>query len=344
MKHTDAMIVGLGLAGALLARALRRRGLQVVAFDPEPGHSSSRIAAGVMNPVTGRRLVKAWRADEFLAFAKKTWRQIELELGRSLCHDLPVVWALPDVKAENDWLARCGDPLYRTFLRESAPDGLVSEWVAPAQHFGLTTGSARVALAAFLEAFAERLEKEGRLVRQPFRHDRLRLSAKGTWQYDGWSAPRVIFCEGAALRHNPFFAEAPLQPVKGEVLHVRLEAPLPPFMLKRKVMLVPLSENGLMWVGATFVNDAYDRQPTLEGRRYLEAHLRDAIRCRYEVVDHRAGLRPVTPDRRPLMRRHPELDGLWCFNGLAARGTMTGPLLAEQMADMLLAGKSGIEK
>lgn len=337
MRHTDAIIVGQGLAGALLARALRRRGLQVVVFDPAPGHTSSRIAAGVMNPVTGRRLVKAWRADEFLAFAKKTWRQIEQELGLPLCHDLPVVWALPDVKAENDWLARCGDPLYRPYLRESAPEGLVPQWVAPAQHFGLTAGSGRVALAAFLDAFAERLEKEERLVRRAFRHDRLRLSANGTWQYEEWTAPRVIFCEGSALAHNPFFAEAPLRPVKGEVLHVRLEAPLPPFMLKRKVMLVPLSEYGLMWVGATFVNDTHDRQPTAEGRRYLEAHLREAIRCRYEVVGHRAGVRPVTPDRRPLMLRHPTLDGLWCFNGLAARGTMTAPLLAEEMADELLA-------
>ncbi len=336
MRWVDVMVVGLGLAGALLARALRRRGLQVLAFDPAPGISSSRVAAGVMNPVTGRRLVKVWRAEEFLAFADKTWRALEKELARPLYYSLPVVWALPDLRAENSWLARCGDPLYRRFLRESAPEDMLPEWVAPARHFGLTTGSGRVDLPTFLDAFADRLEREGCLVRAPFDYARLRLAADAAY-YDGWAAHRVVFCEGAGLSRNPFFAEAPLRPVKGEVLWVRLEAPLPAFMLKRKLMLVPLSERGVFWVGATFANDACDRRPTPEGRRYLEAQLRQAVRCPYEVVNHLAGVRPVTADRRPLMGKHRRHAALWCFNGLAARGTLTAPLLAEELAHELVA-------
>ncbi len=60
------IIVGQGLAGSLLAHSLRKAGKSVLIVDSFKPNSSSRVAAGLINPVTGRRMVKTWQADTLL--------------------------------------------------------------------------------------------------------------------------------------------------------------------------------------------------------------------------------------------------------------------------------------
>ncbi len=337
MKRVDVLVVGMGLAGALLTRALQQQGMHVQVFDPSPGHSATRIAAGVVNPVTGRRLVKVNRVEEFLPAAVHTWRGLEAELGCTLWEPMPIVWALSDVKAENDWLARCGDPAYAPWIRERVPPQWLPHWVAPARHFGYTVGGGRVRLSVFLDAFAQKLQREGCWTAEPFVYEALQVRANGVC-YKEWQAAHVVYCEGIGVRHNPFFRHLPLRAVKGEILLVRIGLSLPSLMLKRKVMLVPLREIGLLWVGATFVNDCAQAQPTVEGRRYLEARMHELLQLPFEVVDQRAGVRPITTDRRPVLVRHQIYPRLWAFNGLASRGALTGPLWAEEMARYLMKG------
>ena len=50
------LIVGHGLAGAILAHTLLDRGLRVTCTEGEINHSASRIAAGLINPFIGPKL------------------------------------------------------------------------------------------------------------------------------------------------------------------------------------------------------------------------------------------------------------------------------------------------
>ena len=77
MKKYNYIIVGQGLAGTLLAYFLLQAGQRVLIIDENTEGGASAIAAGVINPVTGRRIVKSWRIDEFLPFAKNTYQSIE---------------------------------------------------------------------------------------------------------------------------------------------------------------------------------------------------------------------------------------------------------------------------
>ena len=54
-------IVGFGIAGALLARELLARGVRVTANDVADPESSSLVAAGMITPITGKRLKPTWR-------------------------------------------------------------------------------------------------------------------------------------------------------------------------------------------------------------------------------------------------------------------------------------------
>ncbi|HWB65164.1 MAG TPA: FAD-dependent oxidoreductase, partial [Chitinophagales bacterium] len=68
----DFIIVGQGIAGSMLSWFLLRAGQKVLVIDKYNPSSASNIAAGISNPITGRRFVKTWLADEILPFAAQT--------------------------------------------------------------------------------------------------------------------------------------------------------------------------------------------------------------------------------------------------------------------------------
>ncbi|MFT5168556.1 MAG: glycine oxidase, partial [Saprospiraceae bacterium] len=59
-KEVDYLIIGQGLAGSLLAYQLLERGKTVQIIDNHHNGASSSIAAGIINPITGRRFAKSW--------------------------------------------------------------------------------------------------------------------------------------------------------------------------------------------------------------------------------------------------------------------------------------------
>jgi len=65
-KIIDYIIVGQGLAGSLLAYELMQEGKLVCIVDEHHLGAASAVAAGIINPITGRRFAKSWRIDELL--------------------------------------------------------------------------------------------------------------------------------------------------------------------------------------------------------------------------------------------------------------------------------------
>ena len=49
--NVDVLILGRGIAGAVLAEVLRQRGLRVHVFDRKRAGNASMVAAGVVNPL-----------------------------------------------------------------------------------------------------------------------------------------------------------------------------------------------------------------------------------------------------------------------------------------------------
>ena len=79
MSECDVLIIGYGLSGSLLAHFLQKEGLRVVIIDEGPLHSATRVAAGLMDAISGIRLTLAWKADTLIPFAKKTYLDLEAQ-------------------------------------------------------------------------------------------------------------------------------------------------------------------------------------------------------------------------------------------------------------------------
>ena len=57
---TDTLIIGQGISGTFLSWFLHKAGEEFLVIDDHKATASSHVAAGLINPVTGRRVVKVW--------------------------------------------------------------------------------------------------------------------------------------------------------------------------------------------------------------------------------------------------------------------------------------------
>ena len=62
MREAGFIVVGQGIAGSCLALELADRGARVEIVDDGWESAACLVAAGVINPITGKRLVKSWRS------------------------------------------------------------------------------------------------------------------------------------------------------------------------------------------------------------------------------------------------------------------------------------------
>ena len=63
----------------------------------------------------------------------------------------------------------------------------------------------------------------------------------------------------------------------------------------------------------------------------------------FEVVDHKAAVRPTVKERRPFIGIHPNHKQIGIFNGLGAKGVLLAPFFASHFSEYLL-GKTELMK
>ena len=59
----------------------------------------------------------------------------------------------------------------------------------------------------------------------------------------------------------------------------------------------------------------------------------------WEVLEHKAGIRPTVSDRRPLAGLHPNFNNVYIFNGLGTKGVLIAPWMSKKMCNYLLRGE-----
>jgi len=333
----DAIVVGQGLAGSLLAWFLTWQGRRVLVIDRGDEGSSSRVAAGLMTPITGRRLVLSWRWDEFLATAESAYRRIETETGARFYDPMSIVRLLAD-STEQEFLQRRLESDSRSRIELAQP--LVdSDWFR-ADLGGFAMQGARLNVRTFLAATRRFLEQQGAFLSAEFDPEcDVELTPKGV-RLARWNvtASYLVFCQGIHGLTNPWFANLRFKPARGEILTVRVPELREPRTITRGVWLTPLGDERFR-VGATYDWQSLGGQPTLEGRQELVSRLAEFLKRPVEVQDQAAAVRPILRHQFPEMGQHQRWPQLVVLNGLGSKGSLQAPWLAEHLAASLFLGE-----
>jgi glycine/D-amino acid oxidase-like deaminating enzyme len=147
---------------------------------------------------------------------------------------------------------------------------------------------------------------------------------------------RVVFCEGYKIAQNPWFSWLPFEPAKGEILTLSGVTLETEDILSKQKWVLPIDQ-GRFIAGSTWSWDLLDETPTHQGKSALLQGLKKMLGDTeaLTVHEHRAGVRPCTKDRKPLIGVHPHHPALHVFNGFGSKGSLMVPLMARQYASCI---------
>jgi len=339
-QHRDTLIVGFGIAGAMIAwNWVHRRGLSALVVDNCPRSNASRAAAGILNPVTGKRLVKSWNVDALLPEARASYREMEASLGTRFFHDKTIRRIYQTEEEQQRWVKRSRQEHYQSFLGEThAPNTLPDPLQDELGSFDIL-GVGNLDTDRFLDSMIQWARSREILHQDHFNHQDLQIAAdKILW--NDFSFDHVIFCEGHRIQHNPWFNWLPFTHAKGEILTIRgLGLDLEQIISKHK-WLLPMGNDHYI-SGSTWSWDHLNEETTPQGRSALLQGLKAMLgeTQHLDIIEHRAGIRPCTRDRFPYLGTHPVHPRLHVFNGFGSKGALLTPLMAKEFTGTILHGE-----
>jgi glycine/D-amino acid oxidase-like deaminating enzyme len=185
----------------------------------------------------------------------------------------------------------------------------------------------------FLDAVAELVKAKGLFLVEEFIDDKLVVSENEV-AYGSLTASKIIFCQGERTSSNKWFSNAPVRPLKGETLRIKIDWN-EDVILNRGVYMVPENLKGEFKAGATYKFNDRTEGTTEEGRTELEEKLRSFLNLPFEVLGQDWGIRPTTNDRKPLLGCALESERLVFFNGLGTKGVTLAPYFSEMLCRWL---------
>lgn len=337
--HYDYLIIGQGLAGSILALHLLAMEKRVMVLDNAHASSSSMIAAGMINPIAGRRLAKSWQLDDALPYARTFYRQCE-HFTRQPCFFPRTIHRLCKNHEEVERLQkRIHDPAYAPYIGQvRAPLTLPHTRADTLGSVDILQGG-YLAVSDFLMAARSFLLAQQAYRNNTFNYDLIKKDNHSI-HYQDLTASHIVFCEGWQGQHNPWFRWLPFNVAKGDIITLQTQSKTLANIINQRKWVLPLEDNRIK-VGATYTRDVLDHVPEAAAKAELIAAFESLLPDidDYHIEDHQAGVRPLTIDNHPFVGRHPEQPRLSIFNGFGSKGALYIPLLAQHFAQHLEQGK-----
>lgn len=361
VSSCEVAVIGGGVIGAACARAAAVRGLSVVVCEPGPDPAAaSRASAGLLAAqieptdewfralgVRGRDLYESlaptllestgldvgfWRAGiASVAFDYMSAEDLRETVARQRQAGLRCDWLEPEDVADRFPGAApgCHGALFAPEDGAVDPAALTQALLADAQRLGAIVRRARVKRVVTARGRATGVA----LSRATLQAEHVVIAA-GAWSSQLGGLPRPL----------------PIEPVRGQMAAAPWPAGTPPAILYCDHGYV-LPRGGEALLGSTMERVGFDASVTKAGIAQIlsgAARLLPGLAPPPPAPAKRltrtwAGLRPVTPDGRPILGADPELPGLWYATGHGRSGVLLAALSGEIIGDLLTKGETDVD-
>ena len=327
------LIIGQGLAGSWMSYQLDKAGISYKIVNDETIQSASSVASGVINPVTGRRIVQTWMIETLLPFAVNAYREIQTQLNITIIQEAPVVLLHPSeqmlesfnyrMQHENVYLIQQDPTAWTPYFNTQYGVGGIIEcyWLD---------------VNKMLEAWKAFLISNDHYINAHFNMNEVVLHENKV-QWKNITADKIIFCDGIASMQNPYFKTLPFAPNKGEALIIKVPGLPKSNIYKKNISIIPWKDD-LFWVGSNYEWTYNDSLPTSSFKEKMVESLEQFLKLPYEIVDHIAGIRPTNTQRRPFVGVHPSQPQLAICNGMGTKGCSLAPYFTAQLLEHLEQG------
>ncbi len=327
-KLVDYIIVGQGIAGTILAHELLKKNKNIIFLNNENLSSSSKVAAGIWNPVVFKRLTKSWLADDLIPSLNTFYNEIGKKLNFQFIKETSIAKLFSEEQEKTLWIKKAETEMSNYLNSETL------EMNQPTHtEFALVKQSGNLDTKLFLNESKKYFQLHNLYLDEQFDFNQLFIHPNFV-EYKNYTAEKVIFCEGYRIRENPYFKWIPMKPAKGDVLTIYCKELKLEFILNKGIFILPLGNN-LFKIGATYNWKELHDQPDELAKAELISKLKKIMPYEFEVVNHESGVRPAVIDRRPVIGSHPNHEQLMVFNGFGTKAVMLVPYFAKMLAQHL---------
>ncbi len=333
MPLFDYIIVGRGLAGSVLALSLIKENKKILVIDEPTLSSSSKVAAGLFQPMTFKRTVETWKGLESITVATGFYQSAEKLLETEFFFPLNMARIFSSFEEQNNWSLKCDEINFSNLIGENKDTD--AESCSHPFGYGSISHAGYLDLPVFLNAVDRYLIFSNSIVHEKFSYDDL-LTENEKISYKNFVASKIIFCEGWMIKNNPWFSYIPMKPVKGEVLTIGISDKNISSIISGGLFCVPRKE-GDYKVGSNYDWKNLDETPTEKIKQDFKNEISSLLGSdSIFIKSHQAGVRPASHDRRPIVGQHPQYENLLLFNGLGARGVALAPYTTSFLVNHLL--------
>lgn len=348
----DALVIGGGLVGGLIALELARVGIKVTVLDRSaPGREASRVAAGILapterapNPVLLAYAQQSAAMHE--ALAEELAERVSADVGYRKTGTLHVAETQGELDGLEAWLPalRAGGVEARILdgdaarALEPALSSSVLGALELAQQAQVDPPSLFAAVRVLAEkhgvVFEPRVEVE-RLVVEDTADGR---RATGVRTRSGTrSAQIVVACAGAwTAELVGLGVESGIEPVRGQILTTDLApSPVKRMIIGGRGYVIP-KHDGRLLCGSTLERVGFSRETTFGGLASITSAVVALIPALASAPlrDHAVGFRPGSPNGLPLVGRA-GAENLFVAAGHFRNGILLGPLTAKIICDLV---------
>ncbi len=329
------IIVGQGICGTFLSYYLSQKNIPFIVIDDAKKNTASKAASGVINPITGRRLVRTWMIEEVMPFAVDAYKKLEQELNCNIIeqcnsidfHTTPQMKLAFDERLpqEQEYLsiAENGDILKQYFNYYFGAGEINPCWL--------------IDINILLQEWRKKLVVNNNLLEANFNVDELKIDNEKV-VYQNITASKIIFCDGVDGTNNPWFKLLPYAPNKGEALIAKIPDLPRTNIYKNSISIVPWQDN-LFWIGSSYEWSFSNNEPTEVFRKKTETVLNNWLKLPYQIVEHFAAVRPANIERRPFVGLHPTYAQIGILNGMGTKGCSLAPYFANELVEHLVNNK-----
>jgi len=329
LSDKNILIVGQGLAGTVLSYKLWQEEISHKVLDNKHKNAATPAAAGIINPITGRNYVKSWRIDQLLPAVIDTYASIGKHLNASYYREINILRSLHTPAQQNKWYSAVDKPGYSDYIDEQSEKTDYDDITVQAKAYGEVQKSLQVDIGRIAIDYRQFLIDNDMYLHADLDYSDIVVNTDGV-VYSDQQYDLVIFCEGYRAIHNPFFDPVNFRPAKGEAFTIKIDREQPDKILRDDIFIAPIADQKY-WTGGTYVWKFEDDSPTETFRSNWTEKLDSLIKIPYEIIDHKAGVRPSTKDRRPFLGISKDSDSIYMFNGMGTKGTSLVPYWAEHL-------------
>jgi glycine oxidase len=358
VESADVVVIGSGVIGLAVARALRLRGVRQVTLieRQRPGVEASQAAAGMLAPQA-----EANGADEFFelacasrdlypAFAAELLEETGTDIELETTGTLYLAFTDTDereIEHRFDWQRRARLAVERLSADEARRlEPCISQDVRAALRFPLDV---QVENRRLVAALATSIERHGvRLLTET--HVQTLITKRGRVEGVETSrgkifAPVVVVAAGAwttflnstgnALPHLG------IEPVRGQMLCFETNPRLARHVIYSPRGYIVPRLDGRLLAGSTTEHALFEKRVTAAGVHAITTHALEIapVIGTLPLMDSWAGLRPRAEDGWPVIGACAENQGLFYATGHYRNGILLAPVTGELLAEQIVTGK-----